>query len=130
VGASRSQSAGSSYPTVPAEVFDGDARVAALAIERANTWWSRFVGLMGRRGLPEATGLLIEPCSSVHTSFMRFPIDVVYLDHERRVVKVVDRLKPWRVSMGGRRARYTLELTGGEAERLGIVPGTDLRLAE
>lgn len=113
---------------VAARVVAGDRLVADLAIERANSIWRRTVGLMGRRGLPEATGLLIEPCGSVHTSFMRFPIDVVYLDRDGRVVKVVPALKPWRMSFGGRRAKSTLELAAGEADRLGVVAGMQLRL--
>ena len=122
--------------TLPAEVLRGEARdgdpadvTGTLAIERADTIVRRTVGLMGRRTLPEATGLLITPCSSVHTCFMRFPIDVVYLDRDQRVVKVVPALKPWRMSLGGRRAKATLELAAGEAARLGLEPGARLRIS-
>ena len=91
----------------------------------ADSFWSRGVGLLGRRSLPPAEGLLIRPCSSVHTLFMRFTIDVVYLDEAWRVVKVVHRLKPWRFS-AGRGAKMVLELQGGEAERIGIADGAVL----
>lgn len=115
-------------PTASAEVLDGAVPGATLDVERADTILRRTLGLMGRRGLPDATGLLIEPCGSVHTSFMRFPLDVVYLDRDRRVVKVATGVRPWRLSAGGRRAKATLELAAGEAERLGIVPGARVRI--
>jgi uncharacterized protein len=89
---------------------------------------SRFVGLLGRRGLPEGVGLWIRPCSSVHMFGMRFAIDVVYLNRDCEVVKVVSHLKPWRVSAGGRRTHSTIELAAGEVARLGIVPGATIRV--
>lgn len=88
----------------------------------ADSIWSRGRGLLGRRGLEPREGLLIRPSSSVHTWFMRFPIDVVYLDREWRVTKVVPDLKPWRFSWG-RGAHMVLELAAGEASRRGIARG-------
>ena len=66
-------------------------------VEIARGFWSRFRGWMGRKPLP-GTALLIYPCSSVHTFFMQAAIDVVFLNSEGRVVKLVEGLKPWRVS--------------------------------
>jgi uncharacterized membrane protein (UPF0127 family) len=88
----------------------------------ADSIWTRGRGLLGRRGLAPQEGLLIRPCSSVHTWFMRFAIDVVYLDADGCVTKVVPDLKPWRFSWG-RGANMVLELPSGEAARQGIVPG-------
>jgi uncharacterized membrane protein (UPF0127 family) len=88
----------------------------------ADSFWSRGRGLLGRSALAPQQGLLIRPCSSVHTFFMRFAIDVVYLDREWRVTKVAADLKPWRLSWG-RGANMVLELPAGEAGRQGIVPG-------
>jgi uncharacterized membrane protein (UPF0127 family) len=88
----------------------------------ADSILTRGRGLLGRRGLASGEGLLIRPCSSVHTWFMRFAIDVVYLDGDGRVIKVVSNLKPWRFS-GGRGAKMALELQAGEAATQGIVPG-------
>jgi Flp pilus assembly protein protease CpaA len=67
--------------------------------------------------------LLIPRCSSVHTFFMSIPIDIVYLNEEFEVVKVVAALRPWRFSVGGRAATQTLELPEGEAERLSLTAG-------
>jgi len=72
----------------------------AERVEVASNPWSRFWGLMGRRGLDPGHGLLIKPCSSIHMFFMRFPIDVVFLDRDNVVVKVVHGIKPWRMAMG------------------------------
>jgi uncharacterized protein len=90
--------------------------------------WSRMRGLLGRNGLGREEGLLLKPCGSVHTLFMRFPIDVVFLDRELSVVAVRPELRPWRTA-GARGAKVTLELAAGEAARLGIEPGLQLRLA-
>ena len=69
--------------------------------EVATSMWSRMRGLLGRRSLDEGAGLLIDPCSSIHMFFMRFPIDVVYLNKEDVVVKHAT-VPIWRMSAGGR----------------------------
>ena len=56
------------------------------------------MGLLGRKALEDGEGLLLPRCSSIHMFFMLFPIDVVYLDAEKRVRKIVARLLPWRIS--------------------------------
>ncbi len=79
-----------------------DDKTQRLIVERAviaSSYWSRFWGLMGHRTLGEDEGLLIEPCSSTHTMFMRFAIDVIFLDKERRVVKVAT-VPPFRAALG------------------------------
>ena len=100
--------------------------VIASRAEKAESHWARFWGLMGRRSMPEDGALLITPCSSVQTSFMRFAIDVVFLNREGQVVKVVSGLKPYRVVLGGRGAHSALELPAGAAERRGISVGDRL----
>ena len=96
--------------------------VIAERVVIAGGMWSRFCGLMGRGSLPESHGLMLAPCSSVHTFFMRFPLDVIFLDREGRVVKVAAAMRPWRTALGGG-GRDALELNAGEASRLGITPG-------
>ena len=61
----------------------------------ADSFFARLAGLMFRQKLPPATGLLLAPCSSVHMCFMRFAIDVVYIDKKFKIIKVVKNLKPW-----------------------------------
>ncbi len=88
---------------------------------------TRMRGLLGRRGLAEGEGLLLQPAGSIHTFFMRFPIDVVFLDGDRRVMRVVSHVRPWRTA-AVRKARAVLELAAGEAARVGMTPGSMLRL--
>jgi uncharacterized membrane protein (UPF0127 family) len=84
-------------------------------------------GLLGREGLDDAEGLLIRPTNSVHMFFMRFAIDVVFLDRDLVVRKVVEALRPWRMT-GCRGARAALELPAGTAGRRGITVGERLTL--
>lgn len=90
---------------------------------------ARMRGLLGRAELPPGEGLLLRPAPSIHTAFMRFEIDALFLDRELRVLRVVPRLGPWRAA-AKRRARSVLELASGEAERLGIRVGDQLAIAE
>jgi uncharacterized membrane protein (UPF0127 family) len=113
---------------VEAVAEDGSRRPVARA-KVAKSYWSRFWGLMGKRGLGEGEGLLIAPCGSVHTMFMRFPLDVVFLDRENRITKIAADLRPYRMSMGkgGKRA---LELPAGAAGRAGLKAGDRLEFSE
>lgn len=97
-----------------------------IHIEMADTFFKRFLGLMGKSKLPEETGLLITPCNSIHMMFMRFSIDAVYLDKDMRVLKVVENLKPWIGLSMCLKAQSVLEMAAGEAARLGIVAGVRL----
>lgn len=83
---------------------------------------------MGRRDLPTGHGILITPCSSIHMFFMRFPIDVVFLDKEDRAVKIVNAIKPWRTAMGGG-GKKALELPAGTAASTGTQPGDHLEFS-
>ena len=102
----------------------------ARDVRLADGVWSRFWGLMGRRSLPDEAGLLLKPSSSIHTAFMRFPIDIVFLDRSLRVVKVVPHLKPFRLSIAFGGAHSALELNAGAAARAGVEAGDQLALEE
>ena len=91
----------------------------------AETPFARMRGLLGRSGLSSGEGLLLRPAGSVHTAFMRFAIDVVFLDRDLRVLKVASDLAPWRTA-ACRGARAALELPAGEANRQGLRPGISL----
>jgi uncharacterized protein len=85
----------------------------------------RLRGLLGRRGLDQGAGLLLKPSNSIHTFFMRFPIDAVFLDADLRVLRVRPEMGPWRAA-GARGARSVLELPAGEVERLDLTVGERL----
>lgn len=97
-----------------------------LEIRIADDFLSRLTGLMFQKELPIGTGLLLAPCNSVHMCFMRFAIDVVYIDREYKILKVVNNLKPWVGLSICSKAWATLELPAGEAERCGIEVGKQL----
>ena len=107
-------------------------RNATRGTELANAAWfarsfrSRFIGLMGRASLEPGQALVLEPCSSVHTAFMRFAIDVVYLDRSKRVVKAVSALKPYRMSGVLWGAHAVVELPSGVINETGTVAGDEI----
>ena len=101
----------------------GKTVVAQLRI--ADGFWSRLAGLQFRRPLPSDAGLLLVPCNSVHTCFVRFPVDVVFLDNRGCVLAVRHNLRPWRLAFGPRKTHAVLEMTTGSAE---LQPGEILRL--
>ncbi|MPZ23828.1 MAG: DUF192 domain-containing protein [Dehalococcoidia bacterium] len=88
----------------------------------ATSFLSRLRGLMGRRSLADGEGIYIRPCSSIHTFFMRFPIDVAFLDRDGRVLRTAEAVGPWRFRLGGRGAHAVVELKAGTltAVRLGV----------
>jgi uncharacterized membrane protein (UPF0127 family) len=86
---------------------------------------SRMRGLLGRSELRPGEGLLLRPASAIHTWFMRFPIDAVFLDREWRVVGISDDVRPWRAA-SRRGAKAVLELPAGESSRRGLVLGDQL----
>ena len=93
-----------------------------MPVCRARTAWERLRGLLGRTPLTDDEGLLIDPCASIHTLFMAYPIDIVYLRRDLSVVRVVPALPPWRCSLAPG-AALTLELRAGAAARANLVPG-------
>ncbi len=82
----------------------------------ADTALARMRGLLGRKSLPSGEGILLRPAGSVHTAFMRFPIDAVFLDRDNRITKIAANLRPWRTT-GARGAKTVIELTAGECDR-------------
>jgi len=115
---------------MPRIVNETRGTVVAQDVRVADGVWSRFWGLMGRRGLPEGGGLLLRPSSSIHTAFMRFPIDVVFVDRELRVVKVVPEMKPFRVAVALGGAHSALELNAGAAARAQVEADDHLALVD
>ena len=99
--------------------------VLAHRADIADTSAKRRTGLLKHDCLEAGAGLWIVPCESVHTFFMKFPIDLVYLDHQRTVRKVRANVAPWRVS-ACLKAHSVLELPAGTVARTGTCPGDQL----
>lgn len=102
-------------------------RLSELAThaEVAKTSTTRQKGLLGRTGLPEGGGLWIIPCESVHTFFMKFPIDLVYIDRKNIVKKVCRNVGPWKLS-ACLTAHSIVELPAGTIDRSRTAPGDKL----
>jgi uncharacterized membrane protein (UPF0127 family) len=94
----------------------------------ADSFRLRLRGLLGRRNLGNDEGLLLIGSPSIHTTFMRFAIDAIFLDAELTVIAIAG-LKPWRIA-GRWKAKHILELRAGEAARRGVRAGVHLRLIE
>jgi uncharacterized membrane protein (UPF0127 family) len=112
--------------TVDIELADGRLLCRARVADRFGT---RGIGLLTRKSLAPDEGLLIKPCTSVHTWFMRFTIDVLYLDKEDVVVKATT-LKPWRFSFGGKGTKNVLELAEGRIGAMGVKAGDRARIVD
>lgn len=95
---------------------DGGTAVASQ-VAVADSFGSRFLGLMGKASLESEEGLLLMRCRSIHCCFMRFPIDAVYLDGAMKIVGI-ETVKPWRLGRLFRGARHVLELSAGGAAGL------------
>lgn len=83
---------------------------------------------MGARSLPPGEGLLLDPGGSIHTFFMRFPLDVVYLDRNGRVLRIAERMPAWRIGPIVWRCRYVLELPPGTIAATGTAVGDTIEL--
>ena len=105
-----------------------DGTVVCERCTLADSPVTRLRGLLGRDGLEQGEGLLLRPASSIHTFFMRFPIDAVFLDRALVVLGIVDGIEPWRAA-SQRGAKAILELPAGESSRRGLAVGDKLTLA-
>ena len=85
-------------------------------VQKTKTPFERARGLLFRPSLEENQGLLITPCNSVHTFFMRYPLDLIYIDKELKVIKAVEDIYPWRMSMS-RGAKGVIECKTGTIQK-------------
>ncbi len=90
-----------------------DGTVIAEEVEVAEQFFKRLKGLMFRAQMPAKTAMLLSPCPQIHTCFMRFPIDVLFIDKDDTVQYILENLKPWRLSPIIYRAAKTLEMPAG-----------------
>ena len=97
-------------------------------IIHANTFFKRLKGLLGRKTLPQDTGLLLEPCDNVHTFHMKFPIDVIYLNQRNQVMHIEHNMQPNQMGKRIKGAKKVLEINGGIAAEMGLEPGDEVKL--
>ena len=110
-------------------VLEKDGFPLIASVEIAHGFRGRLLGLMGRGPLGPGRALHIEPCASLHTFFMRFDMDAIFLDGELRVVKIAKDISPFRLVFGGRDARSVVEVMSGwlAYDRIGVGDRLDLR---
>jgi uncharacterized protein len=89
--------------------------IVATDAEMADTREKRNRGLLGRDHLDASSGLVLSPCFMIHTAFMRFPIDVVFVDRYGFAIRIVRNLQPWRIAIAPG-ARMTIELAAGAVD--------------
>lgn len=102
--------------------------VVANTVEIADTRATRRRGLLGRDSMPASSALIIRPCFSIHTAFMRFAIDAVFVNHDGVVVAVKRNLAPWRIAANVR-AHAVVELPAGSLKDGDVCKGDRLYLA-
>ncbi|MFW6387319.1 MAG: DUF192 domain-containing protein [Thermodesulfobacteriota bacterium] len=109
------------YGILHARNEDGE-QILLEPVRQTTSAMERMRGLLGHPPPHPGEGLLLQPCTSVHTLFMRYPVDVVYLDQNYQVLKVVPALNPYRASFAFR-AVAVLEMGAHQAASCGIHPG-------
>ncbi len=106
-------------------INERSGRVVATAVRQAEGAWGTFRGLMLKKLLTEGHGLLFRPARGIHTHFMRFPIDLVFLDEAGTVTKVREAMRPWRFDFT--HAAGVIELNAGAVRVSDTQPGDRLR---
>ncbi|MDQ2741230.1 MAG: DUF192 domain-containing protein [Chloroflexota bacterium] len=91
---------------------------------------SRGIGLIGKKRLPEGSGLIIQPCNSVVSFFMRFTIDVVFVDADSMVCHVMHSMPTWRTSKIVRKSKLAVELPAGTASATNTAVGDRIHIKE
>jgi uncharacterized membrane protein (UPF0127 family) len=109
-------------------INDRTRKLVAEHVEMADTRRTRRRGLLGRTHLADGDALMLVPCFAVHTAFMQFAIDLIFLDKDGYVVRTVSRLQPWRMATAWR-ARSVIELPAGRLEHCEVETGDRLYLS-
>ncbi|MEW6170047.1 MAG: DUF192 domain-containing protein [Candidatus Omnitrophota bacterium] len=102
----------------------------AEEVEIAKTIWQRGKGLLGRKTLGQGKALVLWPCDSIHTFFMQFAIDVIFVDKENRIISVYENLKPFRVTRIYFKAKFAIELPIGTIATSSTKIGDTLQIQE
>lgn len=100
-----------------------ESTIIGNRIQIAESFFDKLFGLMGRRHMLFGTGMLLHPCSSIHTCFMTIPIDVLYINKDRKVLAIDRVLEPWRIGTIKLGTSMVLELPPGTATATGIEIG-------
>ena len=103
-------------------------RVVVPRLWRAEGFAGRALGLMGRRDLPVGEALRLAPCGAIHTGFLRFPIDALFLSRDGVIVRFARGIRPWRGCAGGRGAVAVVEARAGWIDPAAVPVGARVRI--
>lgn len=102
--------------------------VLSSDLENADSHWKRMKGLLGREGLEDHRALWIKPCSSIHTYFMKFSIDVAFVDRDLKVTRVCQDIKPGKLVFSPLRTHSVFEFNSGNLKQQAIEVGDQLHV--
>ena len=94
-------------------MFEKNKQVICTKVNVANSVWARTKGLLGTQSLPEGECLWIKKCNSIHTWFLNFAIDVIFVDQDLNVIKVYENLNPWKITIPNIKAKSVFEMQSG-----------------
>lgn len=100
-------------------IIQADNKVYEGPIFLADSFWDRFIGLMGKKRIDSEEGIFFKNVDRIHTSFMKFPIDVVYFDKDYTVI-FIETVYPWRLGSKVKNAKHILELNQGKGQKLKV----------
>lgn len=86
----------------------------ANTYKKADNFFSRLIGLMGKKSMPDKEAYILYPCKGIHTFHMKFPIDVIFLDRNQKVIQIYRSLSPNKVIPNDKENYYAIEMKGGE----------------
>ncbi|MFZ5989361.1 MAG: DUF192 domain-containing protein [Bacillota bacterium] len=111
-------------------IVKNESRITILAnnLTIADSFLKRFLGLMFKSDLPKGSGLLIKPCNSIHMFFMKFSLDVVFIDDQNNVIHQIEGIKPWKCSKIIWNSHAVLELPAGTIKETGTRIGDRLSI--
>lgn len=88
-------------------------KIIASDLEMKDSYLGRLIGLLGKKGLKKGQGIVLKPCAQIHTCFMRFAIDVVFISKDLKVLKIIKNMGAWHFSPIVLKSLYTLEVAAG-----------------
>ncbi len=105
-----------------------NGKVLANNVEIAGNFTKRLKGLLGRTGLNRGESMILYPCSSIHTYFMNFPIDVLFINRDAVVLKTIENMKPYKISPLIKESYMVVELPAGCLSATGTTAGHHLEI--
>lgn len=104
--------------------------VVADHVKWARNYFTRLKGLMFKKSIKVGEGILLYPCNGIHMFFMKFPLDILFLDSDLVVIKQINGIKPGQISPVIKKARYILEVSCGTMDPWGNIEGHRLQLVD